>query len=98
MAQRITSLENKDMIFEAVADKDVRTILESTRDFYKSANQIILECNLAQSTAYRKLKRLARLNIINVKYVMGEYSGMEMRYRSNLCLFIGKTLFSKQNI
>lgn len=86
MAQRITSLENKDPILEIIADRDVRTLLESTRDFPKSAQQIISECNLAESTAYRKLNRLVCRNLLNVRYAVGQSCRWEMRYRSNLCL------------
>lgn len=59
MAQRITNRENNNVILEVIADKDVRTILESTQSVPKSARQIISECNIAESTAYRKLNRLA---------------------------------------
>jgi response regulator of citrate/malate metabolism len=86
MAQRITSLENKDPIFEIIADRDVKTILESTRDSPKSAQQIISECNIAESTAYRKLNRLVCQNLLNVRYAVGQSCRWEMRYRSNLCL------------
>lgn len=86
MSQRITSLKNKDITFEVLADKDVRTILTSTRDLPKSAQQIIFECNIAESTAYRKLNKLVCQNLLNVKYVVGQCGRWEMRYRSNLCL------------
>lgn len=85
MAQ-ITSLKNKDTTFETIADKDVKAILESTRDLPKSAQQIISECNIAESTAYRKLNRLVCQNLLNVKYVVGQCCRWEMRYTSNLCL------------
>lgn|SRR5574340_1422751 len=98
MRDLVQEYNNADQIYEIICDRDTRLILESTRDFSKSANQIILECNLAQSTAYRKLKRLMQLNLLRVKYIMGDYGRWEMRYHSNLCLFRDQSLFSKQNI
>lgn len=73
-------------------DRDTRLILESTCNMEKSANQIILDSNIAQSTAYRKLKKLVSLNFLNIRYVIGEYGRWETRYRSNLCLFDSKPL------
>ncbi|MFZ1075897.1 MAG: hypothetical protein WAN47_00520 [Nitrosotalea sp.] len=52
----------------------------------KSAQQVISECNIAESTAYRKLNRLVCQNLLNVKYVVGKCGRWEMRYASNLCL------------
>ncbi|MGI0073449.1 MAG: hypothetical protein ACREA3_06535 [Nitrosotalea sp.] len=89
---------DSDYLSEIFFDRDTKFILESTRDLTKSANQIILECNLSQSTGYRKLKRLAQLKLLRIKYVMGEYGRWEMRYQSNLCLLRGPSLLSKQNI
>ncbi len=74
----------------AISDRDTRLILESTRDIAKSVYQIINESNLAQSTAYRKLKRLANLNFLKIEYVIGENGRWEMRYKNNLCLFSDK--------
>ena len=98
MRDLVQEHNNADQIYEIICNRDTRLILESTRDFPKSANQIILECNLAQSTAYRKLKRLMQLNLLRVKYIMGDYGRWEMRYHSNLCLFRDQSHFSKQNI
>ena len=69
-----------------ISDREARAILESTRDLPKSAQQIIFECNIAESTAYRKLNRLVCQNLLNVKYVVGKCGRWEMRYTSNLCL------------
>jgi DNA-binding HxlR family transcriptional regulator len=96
MRDLLQEYNNTDQILEIICDKDTRLILESTRDFAKSANQIILECNLAQSTTYRKLKKLVQLNLLSVKYVIGKYPSREMRYRSNLCLFRGNPLFQSK--
>lgn len=65
---------------------DTKRILESTKDMSKSTNEIISECNVAQSTAYRKLKKLTRVKFLRIKYVIGKSGRWEMRYQSNLCL------------
>ena len=68
-----------------IMDRDTKLILQSTYGMAKSANQIIFESNLAQSTAYRKLKRLVRMNFLYVEHVIGECGRWEMRYKNNLC-------------
>lgn len=73
-----------------LSDRDTRLILESTVAEPKSANQIILESNIAQSTAYRKLKKLVCMNVLKIEYVVGMNRRWEMRYRSNLHLNPGK--------
>lgn len=83
-------MQNSDKIglYERViTDRDAKLILASTNDKAKSANQIIVESNLAQSTAYRRLKRLASLNLLRIEYVIGECGRWEMRYKNNICLF-----------
>lgn len=70
-----------------ITDRDTKLILESISGTAKSANQIILESNLAQSTAYRKLKRLVEMNFLQTEYSMGEYGRWETLYKHNLCLF-----------
>jgi response regulator of citrate/malate metabolism len=84
MSQLIQEVDDQQKLSKIILERETRRILESTMDF-KSANQIILECNISQSTAYRKIKRLVELNLLRVKHVMGEYGRWEMRYQSNLC-------------
>lgn len=73
-------------IFEMVFDTETKCILQSAKDIPKSTNQIISECNLAKSTAYRKLKKLSQMNLLSSKYVFNEYNKREFRYQSNLYL------------
>lgn len=87
MSKLIQKRDNQQDIFKIIFERDTKRILESIMDSPKSANQIIFECNIAQSTAYRKLKRLLGLNIVRVKYVMAGCGRWEMQYQSNLCLF-----------
>lgn len=67
-------------------DRDIRSILGLTYEKAKSANQIIVESNVAPSTAYRKLKKLVTLNFLQVEYVIGNHGRWETRYKKNLCL------------
>lgn len=84
MSELIHEENNQQSVFKIILERETKRILESTMDF-KSANQIIFECNISQSTAYRKIKRLVDLNLLHVKHVMGEHGRWEMRYQSNLC-------------
>lgn len=74
-----------------MTDRDARLILESAKQEAKSASQIILESNIAQSTAYRKLKRLSSLNLLKIEYTVGDHGRWEMRYRTNSVLLSGTT-------
>ncbi|HKU32339.1 MAG TPA: hypothetical protein VJR22_00650 [Candidatus Nitrosotalea sp.] len=83
-----TQRSEKSELYEKIlSDRDTKLILESTYDVSKSANQIILESNLAQSTTYRKLKRLVETNLLQIEYVVGMSGRWEMRYKTNACLF-----------
>ena len=86
-----------DIVPEIYFDRDYKLILATTQDYGKSASQISLECNIAQSTAYRKLKRLTQLNLVGIKNVMGRYGRWEKIYHSNLCLLSNPSLFSEPN-
>ena len=78
---------HKDVTYKkTIFDRDTKLILKSTYDMAKSANQIMFEANIAQSTAYRKLKKLVNMNFLQIEYVVGEYGRWEMRYKNNLCL------------
>ncbi|SRR5579885_1171672 len=74
-----------------VSDRDTKLILQSTYDTAKSAYQIMFEANIAQSTLYRKLRKLVRMNFLQIEYVIGEHGRWEMRYKNNLCLLHNKT-------
>lgn len=82
MSSEITCQIGIPKISDIINERESRRILESTKDF-KSAKQIILECNISQSTAYRKIKKLADMNLLSVKHIMGEYGKWEAQYRSN---------------
>ena len=69
---------------KVASDRDVDLILRSTLDGAKSASEIILDSNIAPSTAYRKLKKLASMNLLQIEYIMGERGRWETKYRSNL--------------
>jgi predicted transcriptional regulator len=64
---------------EGIFDTDTKRILESTKDMSKSASQIISECNIAQSTAYKKLKKLAQMNLLRTKHVFREYGKWDIK-------------------
>lgn len=66
-----------------MSDRDARLILEAAMQEPKSASQIIFESNIAQSTAYRKLKRLSSMNLLKIEYTVGDHGRWEMRYRTN---------------
>ncbi|MDE1830480.1 MAG: hypothetical protein KGI25_09175 [Thaumarchaeota archaeon] len=91
MPDQIQRSGKTDPYERVISDRDTKLILESTCDMAKSANQIIVESNLAQSTAYRKLKRLVDLNFLQIQHVIGECGRWEMRYKNNLCLFHTET-------
>ncbi|MGI0073441.1 MAG: hypothetical protein ACREA3_06490 [Nitrosotalea sp.] len=78
-------------ISEIILDTYTKRILESTRDVPKSTNQIISECNIAQSTAYRKLKKLAQMNLLRSRHVFSESGNWETKYQSNLCLISSRS-------
>lgn len=84
---QVQRLGQADLYQRMISDRDTRLILESIQDKAKSANQIIMESNLAQSTAYRKLKRLVNLNVLQIENVIGKDGRWEMRFKNNLCLF-----------
>ncbi|MGI0046504.1 MAG: hypothetical protein ACREBB_04870 [Nitrosotalea sp.] len=90
MSEQIKKAPDSKAYETILFDRCARLILESTYDVAKSANQIILDSNIAQSTAYRKLKKMTDMNFLHVNYVVGEHGKWEMRYRSNLCLFDNK--------
>ena len=73
-----------------MSDRDARLILDAAMQEAKSASQIIIESNIAQSTAYRKLKRLSSLNLLKIEYTVGDHGRWEMRYRTNPTVLSGK--------
>ena len=77
---------------KVIFDRNTKLILESIQNTSKSANQIIIESNLAKSTAYRKLNRLVDLNFLKIEHVIGEHGRWEMRYKNNTCLFFNKPI------
>lgn len=74
-----------------LGDREAMRILESTMHEAKPASQIILESNIAQSTAYRKLKRLTNLSLLKIEFNLGDHGRWEMRYRTNVSALLEKS-------
>lgn len=52
-------------VLDAVDDADCRAILEATRGDARTVNEIAERCDLAQSTAYRKVDILADADLLD---------------------------------
>jgi|GEM_PF-341763 len=59
-----TDTEDVQTVLDALDDADCRTILEATRDATRTVNEISEECDLPQSTAYRKVDILADAGLL----------------------------------
>lgn len=60
----IRSQKTKTSILLALADPEMKSILDYTAHESKSINQIIKECNIAHTSAYRKVKWLLENNFL----------------------------------
>ncbi|MFN3654095.1 MAG: hypothetical protein ACK4TO_02065 [Candidatus Nitrosotenuis sp.] len=60
----IRSQKTKTSILLALADPEMKSILDYTAYESKSINQIIKECNIAHTSAYRKVKWLLENNLL----------------------------------
>jgi predicted transcriptional regulator len=79
--------ENKD-ITEAVledllSDVATRKILESIKTEPKSTSQLCIECNIATSTAYRKMQKLYDYKFIRKTGTINESGKRQTLYKSN---------------
>lgn len=75
-----------------LGDREAMRILESTMHEAKPAMQIILESNIAQSTAYRKIKRLTNLSLLRIEFNLNYHGRWEMRYRTNTSALLGRSM------
>jgi predicted transcriptional regulator len=60
----LRSQKTKTSILLALADPEMKSILDFAAYESKSINQIIKECNIAHTSAYRKVKWLVENNLI----------------------------------
>ena len=67
-----------------ILDLDMMRILESTHRVGKSANRIMYELNIPQSTAYRKIRNLVEMRLLSIHYEIGKSGRWENRYKNNL--------------
>lgn len=63
-SRTVTDSDEVQDVLDAVDDSDCRTILEATRDDTLSVSEIAESCDLAQSTAYRKVDILADADLL----------------------------------
>ena len=52
-------------LFEAITDEDSRTILRETRSEALTAKELSKRCDVATSTAYRKLEQLVDIGLLD---------------------------------
>ncbi|MFC3476945.1 winged helix-turn-helix domain-containing protein [Halobacterium litoreum] len=60
----VTDTESIQSVLDALDDTDCRRILEATREDAMTAGEIADECDLASSTAYRKIDLLADADLL----------------------------------
>jgi len=83
MLPRSTQQKDGKYQFEILEQRNVTTLLQSVKDYPKSAQELAIECNIPLSTTYRTIGELTRLNFIKIKHVFNEYGKWEKKYRCN---------------
>lgn len=74
--------KNKE-IQDLLSDATNRIILQSIATTPKSTSQLCRECNIATSTAYRKMQRLSEYKLIRKIGTINESGKRELLYKSN---------------
>lgn len=67
-------------VLDALDDRDCRAILRAL-DSPKSAQELMAECGLSQTTTYRKLKRLQKADLLGEETVLRDDGHHMTRYR-----------------
>ncbi|MDE1861657.1 MAG: hypothetical protein KGI33_01965 [Thaumarchaeota archaeon] len=73
--------EKHGVYWTILADRHSRLIMDATCNVGKSAQQIISDSNVPQSTAYRKIRRLVESNLLEIYFEIGDGGRWENRYR-----------------
>jgi predicted transcriptional regulator len=83
MAQELktrNSSLDQDTLLTALADSDCRQIFKRLTE-PKTAPQIVQECDIPRSTAYRKLERLADIGFLEESIVVNLHGSNPVEYR-----------------
>ena len=77
--------ETKKAVLEALADDYARKILEATIFKPKSVAEIMRECNVPMTSAYRRVKMLTDAGLLKVERVVVTEDGVKSElYKSNV--------------
>ncbi len=81
----INNEETKKIVLEALADDYARAILESTVLKVKSVPEIMRECNVPMTSAYRRVKMLTDAGLLKIERLVITGEGVKTEfYRSNI--------------
>ena len=71
LSQLSTKVDTREkQILQVLSDKDCLVIINMVKENAMNASMIYSRCNISPSTAYRKLKLLQQLNLLNVTYTI----------------------------
>ena len=74
----------KDILFEILADKYARGILESTIEMPKSVIELSTECGIPISTAYRRVRMLHSNKLVGISGSINEDGKKHFLYKSKV--------------
>jgi hypothetical protein len=74
----------KDALFEILADKYSRAILESTIEMPKSVIELSAECGIPISTAYRRVRMLHLYKLVGISGSINEDGKKYFLYKSKV--------------
>ncbi len=65
MGSETSVCDSPDELLEMLADADVRSILATTAEAPRSVSEIVDRCEIPTATAYRKVRRLCELGLVD---------------------------------
>jgi len=74
----------KEILFEILADKYARAILESTIEMPKSVIQLSTDCGIPISTAYRRVRMLHNHKLVGISGSINEDGKKYFLYKSKV--------------
>jgi predicted transcriptional regulator len=74
----------KDILFEILADKYARAILESTIEMPKSVIELSTDCGIPISTAYRRVRLLHNYKLVGISGSINEDGKKYFLYKSKV--------------
>ena len=74
----------KEILFEILADKYARTILESTMEMPKSVIELSTECGIPISTAYRRVRMLHNHKLVGISGSINKDGKKYFLYKSKV--------------